>query len=392
MSSAFRGRAQSARETAVVRLRVFHLVCIAAAALAAPPSASAQSFFEALFGLGAPKPTPIAPVARVITVPSAFSRDRDPSVATSRTRGPENERGGETVQTICVRTCDGYFWPIRYPAGRADFARDARICQATCGVETKLYTRPGPGTEPEEMRTTDGSSYGASSTAFAYRKGLSNGCACRPMPWSDAERARHEGYVLAEAETKLRIAEAEAAKAGAVKAGASQVAIRAPSQAVAGLAAPKSAPLPAPSASSAAPLSAAALPAAASPVDRPVPPPGPAESAAIANALRVASLNEVAEGPPAVTAPPVPISPPDASPPPAPSTKADKPKSKSLDRPAPSQPSSQPPSLSPGRTRLAERAAPQPRVKVAASQPQPGVSFFGGPAKFTYPGDAPTRR
>ena len=124
--------------------------------------------------------------------------------------------GSGKYQTMCVRTCDGYYWPLRYPSTRSEFKQDEASCQATCGAETRLYYRSGPGVDAEEMTDIDGQSYGASATAFAYRKGLINGCTCRPMPWSDGERARHEGYVLAEQEKALRAAQAEAEKAAAI--------------------------------------------------------------------------------------------------------------------------------------------------------------------------------
>lgn len=125
-----------------------------------------------------------------------------------------HDRGG--YQTMCVRTCDGYYWPVSFPAKRSDFERDAKVCQSTCGAEAKLYVRSGPGAGPEEMRDQQGRSYGATPTAFAYRKGLVNGCSCRGMPWSTGERSRHEGYALIEQEKAIRIAETEAGRASEV--------------------------------------------------------------------------------------------------------------------------------------------------------------------------------
>lgn len=116
---------------------------------------------------------------------------------------------GSKVQTMCVRTCDGYYWPIRYPASRSDVAQDEASCRSSCGAEVKLYTRSDPGTDVEEMRDSEGRSYGASPTAYLYRKRLIDGCSCRPMPWSESEVARHERYALNEAEAKIRLAEAE---------------------------------------------------------------------------------------------------------------------------------------------------------------------------------------
>lgn len=203
------------------------IVCCLAVPLLAAGSAAAQSFFETLFGLGhggsASRMTgPSRPIV-VRPVLSVAERDGADEQRASRASGNAG-RSGQTVQTMCVRTCDGYYWPVRYPASGRDLDQDAKICASSCGAQAKLYTRAGPGVEPEEMRDSDGNSYGSTRTAFAYRKGLVNGCACRGMPWSEAERARHEGYALAEAEKAIRLAQAGAEKAAAAAAEAQRIA------------------------------------------------------------------------------------------------------------------------------------------------------------------------
>lgn len=196
-------------------VRVLIVACLAVPLLAAG-NAAAQSFFEKLFGLGDNRPQQSAagvPSRAVPVRPAQPVTERDSGRDQRSSRAGDDEgRSGQTYQTMCVRTCDGYYWPVRYPAARGDFAQDANVCASTCGAQAKLYTRAGPGTEPEEMRDADGNSYGSTKTAFVYRKGLVNGCSCRGMPWSDAERARHEGYALAEAEKAIRLAQAEAEK------------------------------------------------------------------------------------------------------------------------------------------------------------------------------------
>jgi hypothetical protein len=197
--------------------------CAAAIAVWGAPKASAQSFFEQLFGLNKPAPPQLRLPPPVQSLPPRREVDeRTRADRSQRERPMARLREGRSVQTMCVRVCDGYYWPLRYPAYQSDFRDDAARCQAECGSETRLYTRSGPGEDAEGMRDMDGTSYGASSTAFAYRKGLVNGCACKPMPWSDSERARHENYALVEAETKLRIAEAQAAKIEAAKVAAAE--------------------------------------------------------------------------------------------------------------------------------------------------------------------------
>lgn len=172
-------------------------------------AAAAQSFFEQLLGLGSQQ----APVQQlgsngaVLYGPTAAKRSESDGLRSNRREETPDAAGN--AQTMCVRTCDGYYWPLHYPVSKRDFASEANLCQATCGAQARLYVRPGPGTDAEEMKDLDGNSYGASPNAFAYRKGLVNGCACRPMPWSDGERARHEGYALAEAEKGIRSAQVE---------------------------------------------------------------------------------------------------------------------------------------------------------------------------------------
>ncbi len=203
--------------------------------------AAAQSLFEQLFGSASPpRPTlQSAPhrlgtvgVARPSAAPltgtqaTAGDDDDDANARLRMRRGHDQRDDGKTFQTMCVRTCDGYFWPASYPVSRSEFQREANVCQASCGAQTRLFYRPGPGTDPEEMRDVEGRSYGATPNAFAYRKGLIDGCACKPMPWSDGERARHEGYALIEAEKRLRAEQAEAERVAAIQAAAEALAAR----------------------------------------------------------------------------------------------------------------------------------------------------------------------
>ena len=118
-------------------------------------------------------------------------------------------RSEAVVQTMCVRTCDGYYWPQRYPASPQTFAQDAHACATSCGAPTKLYWRSDLDDPPEDMRDEQGQFYDASPTAFAYRRGLVPGCACRPAPWSASEKARHDAYAEADARGETASAKPE---------------------------------------------------------------------------------------------------------------------------------------------------------------------------------------
>ena len=43
-----------------------------------------------------------------------------------------------TFRTLCVRTCDGFYFPISYATTPARFAEDERTCQRLCPAATVL--------------------------------------------------------------------------------------------------------------------------------------------------------------------------------------------------------------------------------------------------------------
>ncbi|MBZ0164329.1 MAG: DUF2865 domain-containing protein [Notoacmeibacter sp.] len=87
-------------------------------------------------------------------------------------------------RTLCVRTCDGYYFPISFSTAGDMFGRDEQACQALCpGVEVQLYSHRVPDEEPEDMVSVTGEPYSALPMAFAYRDPnfqTPKGCACRP--------------------------------------------------------------------------------------------------------------------------------------------------------------------------------------------------------------------
>lgn len=87
--------------------------------------------------------------------------------------------GDGTFRTLCVRTCDGYYFPISFTTVRSRFARDAQLCQSMCpGTEVALYVHRNPGEESEAMVSLAGEPYTALPTAFRYRREYDRGCKC----------------------------------------------------------------------------------------------------------------------------------------------------------------------------------------------------------------------
>jgi hypothetical protein len=94
---------------------------------------------------------------------------------------PRSEAPRNTFRTLCVRSCDGYYWPISFATNRAGFARDADICRASCpNAEVTLYVHRNPGEWSEAAVSLDGRPYTELATAFRYRSEFDAACQCRP--------------------------------------------------------------------------------------------------------------------------------------------------------------------------------------------------------------------
>ncbi len=97
--------------------------------------------------------------------------------------GTEDIGPGGTFRTLCVRTCDGYYFPVSFSTTSSHFVDDEKSCSAMCpGAETKLYYHSIPDQEPEEMISLAKEPYTSLPTAFKYRvDGIAStpGCTCQ---------------------------------------------------------------------------------------------------------------------------------------------------------------------------------------------------------------------
>lgn len=99
---------------------------------------------------------------------------------------------GGTFRTICVRTCDGYYFPISYSTAQDQFRNDEQTCQRMCPAsEVALYTYHNPGEEVQQAVSLNGRLYTELPTAFNYRKAVDKACSCRRPgeSWSQAIKA-----------------------------------------------------------------------------------------------------------------------------------------------------------------------------------------------------------
>lgn len=112
---------------------------------------------------------------------------------------PQGQMGG-TYRTICVRTCDGFYFPISYATSPDRFASDAQTCQSTCpAAQAQLYVYHNPGEDVNQAVSLEGQPYTSLPAAFAYRKAFDKACSCRRPgeSWAEAMKVMGGDQTLA---------------------------------------------------------------------------------------------------------------------------------------------------------------------------------------------------
>jgi hypothetical protein len=107
-----------------------------------------------------------------------------------------------TYRTLCVRLCDGFYFPISDSVRRERLYDDSRQCSQRCDGEARLFYYSTAGGSAETAVDLAGHRYADLPNAFRYRKALVDGCSCKPAPWSAREAARHEGYAAEAAQQR----------------------------------------------------------------------------------------------------------------------------------------------------------------------------------------------
>jgi hypothetical protein len=131
----------------------------------------------------APLPEEAQRIPYLDTLPEPYRPDRAAEAAYSAQPPAMGILPSGNVRTLCVRTCDGGFFPISSQTSAMNFARDAAQCQQMCpGTQTELFFHA-----PERSETTDmvsavtGQPYRDMPNAFLYRNRRTDAdpaCAC----------------------------------------------------------------------------------------------------------------------------------------------------------------------------------------------------------------------
>jgi hypothetical protein len=100
-----------------------------------------------------------------------------------RAPGDYLRRDTAVYRTVCVRKCDGYYFPISFSTTPENFYRDRGVCQAMCpAAEAELYYHPDPTSDPPDMYSLSGQAYSQLANAYRHRKEYDPSCTCgRPQ-------------------------------------------------------------------------------------------------------------------------------------------------------------------------------------------------------------------
>lgn len=130
---------------------------------------------------------------------------------------PQGGSGVATYKTVCVRLCDGYYFPVSFSTLPSHFPQDAEACTSRCAAPTSLYYHPNPGGAMEQaVALQSNEPYTKLKTAFRYRKEYVNGCSCKEAEFApDGETAQKK----ADGSTATRAAVSPTASAQSVTTG-----------------------------------------------------------------------------------------------------------------------------------------------------------------------------
>ena len=139
-----------------------------------------------------------------------------------------------TFRTVCVRICDGAYFPVSFATVSARFGDDEKTCKALCpATEATLFAYRNPGEDINQAVSITGQPYSALPNAFKFRTEFNPNCGCKAagQTWSDALKtiddkaaAEQQGDIIVTEESAKKMARPPAPKAPPAKKGATTAA------------------------------------------------------------------------------------------------------------------------------------------------------------------------
>ena len=123
-----------------------------------------------------------------------------------------------TYRTVCVRSCDGAYFPISFATVPARFPDDEKTCKNLCpAAEATLFAYRNPGEDISQAVSINGQPYSALPNAFHYRQEFNPSCSCKTpgQTWADALKtiddtaaAQQQGDIIVTEESAKKMSQA----------------------------------------------------------------------------------------------------------------------------------------------------------------------------------------
>ena len=123
-----------------------------------------------------------------------------------------------TYRTVCVRSCDGFYFPISFATVPGRFADDEKTCKNLCpAAEATLFAYRNPGEDMSQAVSISGQPYSSSPNAFHYRQEFNPSCSCKAagQTWADALKtiddtaaAQQQGDIIVTEESAKKMSQA----------------------------------------------------------------------------------------------------------------------------------------------------------------------------------------
>jgi Protein of unknown function (DUF2865) len=96
-----------------------------------------------------------------------------------------------TYRTVCVRLCDGYYFPVSFSTLPTHFEKDIDVCQSKCAAPAELFYHQNPGGAMEQaVSARNQTPYTSLKSAFRYRKEFVSGCSCKQAEYTPSPADR----------------------------------------------------------------------------------------------------------------------------------------------------------------------------------------------------------
>ncbi len=125
----------------------------------------------------------------VAPAPSSWGQ---PQTQPAPRSSPRTQSG---YRTVCVRLCDGYFFPISFGTSEGSLGRDQTTCSNSC-AGARLFYGKASNDDPDDMIDLNGQRYSKLPNANLFRTQYSESCKCKPHSWEQAAIDRHRIFAL----------------------------------------------------------------------------------------------------------------------------------------------------------------------------------------------------